>query len=246
MPLRDHFRPPISNSSSWEGFHGGWPMEMVRSLLPHLPHGYVAEPRVHLGNLYELDVNAYESTFTPPKDWTGRDDSAGGVATEARTLRKPMLSLEADLVEEYEYEVLIFDEAKNRRLVAAVEIVSPGNKDRPESRRAFVAKCAALLQERVCVSIVDLVTNRKFNLYVDLLEMIDRADPTFAKKPPATYAVTLRGRKAKAKSLLDIWPHAMKVGQKLPTLPIWLNEDDMIPLDLEASYLETCRVLRIR
>ncbi len=242
MPLRDHFRPPISKKSSWEGFHGGWPMEMVRALLPHLPEGYTAEPRVHLGNLYELDVNTYRDDLV--NDWSA-DAGEGGVATRSRSLRKPTLTLEADLTEEYAYEVLVFDEARNRRLVAAVEIVSPGNKDRPESRRAFVAKCAALLQERVCVSIVDLVTNRKFNLYADLLDLIDRKDPNMATRRPSTYAVTLRGRKTKATSVLDIWSHALKVGQALPTLPIWLTEDFLIPLDLEASYEEACRVLRI-
>jgi hypothetical protein len=35
--------------------------------------------------------------------------------------------------------------------VAAIEIVSPANKDRPEHRRKFVAKCAALLQQGVSV-----------------------------------------------------------------------------------------------
>lgn len=220
-------------------------MEMVRTLLPHLPDGYTAEPRVHLGNLYELDVNAYRDDFSSAA-WLGEDGSRGGVATATRKLSKPLLTLEADLTEEYEYEVLVFDESRNRQLVAAVEIVSPGNKDRPGSRRAFVAKCAALLQERVCVSIVDLVTNRDFNLYADLLALIDRKDPGYTRKPPATYAVTLRGRKWKAKSVLDIWPHAMKVGAPLPTLPIWLNEDRLIPLNLESSYEEACRVLRIK
>jgi len=32
MPLRDHFCPPISNHSSWEGFHGMWPATMVQEL----------------------------------------------------------------------------------------------------------------------------------------------------------------------------------------------------------------------
>src|SRR4051812_37358293 len=48
MPLRDHFRPPISKHSSWEGFHGFWPAAMVMTLVDHLPAGYVAEPRAHL------------------------------------------------------------------------------------------------------------------------------------------------------------------------------------------------------
>jgi hypothetical protein len=29
-------------------------------------------------------------------------------------------------------------------------------------------------------------------------------------------------------------------------LPIWLDEDRAVALDLEASYEETCRALRIR
>jgi hypothetical protein len=29
MPLRDHFRPPVSKKASWEGFHGMWPASMV-------------------------------------------------------------------------------------------------------------------------------------------------------------------------------------------------------------------------
>src|SRR5947209_10322315 len=60
MALRDHFRPPVSKRSSWEGFHGGWPMRIVEELAPRLPDGFVAEPRVHLGSFYEIDVCAFE------------------------------------------------------------------------------------------------------------------------------------------------------------------------------------------
>jgi hypothetical protein len=31
----------------------------------------------------------------------------------------------------------------------------------------------------------------------------------------------------------------------LPTLPLWLAENFAIPLELEESYEETCRILRI-
>ncbi|WP_261343941.1 hypothetical protein [Tautonia marina] len=34
-----------------------------------------------------------------------------------------------------EYAVLVYDTRSGRRLVAAVELVSPSNKDRPEHRR---------------------------------------------------------------------------------------------------------------
>jgi hypothetical protein len=35
------------------------------------------------------------------------------------------------------------------------------------------------------------------------------------------------------------------VGEPLPTLPLWLSETLTVTVDLEASYQETCRVLRI-
>ncbi len=57
--------------------------------------------------------------------------------------------------------MLVYDTTDERWLVAAVEIVSPANKDRPANRRLFLAKCAALLARQVCVSIVDLVTTRQ-------------------------------------------------------------------------------------
>jgi hypothetical protein len=71
----------------------------------------------------------------------------------------------ADLPSQDSYEVLVYDEKRHCRLVAALEIISPANKDRPEHRRAFVSKWAGLLQERVCVVMVDVVTTRNQNLY---------------------------------------------------------------------------------
>jgi hypothetical protein len=69
-----------------------------------------------------------------------------------------------------------------------VEIVSPGNKDRAEGREAFVSKCHALLQQDVCVAIVDLVTERQANLYVELAARIGAAPPALAHCH--TYAVS--------------------------------------------------------
>ncbi len=37
----------------------------------------------------------------------------------------------------------------------------------------------------------------------------------------------------------------LTLGQPLPTLPLWLADNLAVPLKLEESYEETCRVLRI-
>ena len=224
MPLRDHFRPPVESKHSWDELHGGWPMMIVQQLFPILPKGYVAAPGVHLGAAFEIDVSAYEGDEPP----------------------KPTLTLETELPDQDEYEVRVYDVHHGRRLVAAIEIVSPSNKDRPESRRAFVAKAATLLQQDVCVSVVDLVTIRQFNLYGDLLALVGGSDPMLDPEPPALYAVTVRGHKQVGRRLIvDTWFHPMRIGQPLPTLPIWLDVDVGVSLDLEASYEDTCRFLHI-
>ncbi len=244
MPLRDHFRPPVWKLASWEGFHGLWPGIMVQRLFELLPSEFTAEPRVHLGSYYEIDVCAYEED-EPKKLWPSAMHEGGGVATATAAPPLPTLTLDVELAEQYAYEVLVFDQSRARQLVAAVEIVSPGNKDRPATRRAFVTKCAALLQQGVCVSLVDLVTTRDFNLYIELLSQLDLSDPAFAPRPPPTYAVTCRSRKIEGRQKLENWAYPLVVGQQLPKIPIWLSEDQNVILDLEASYEETCRVLRI-
>ena len=245
MPLRDHFRPPVWKRASWEGFHGGWPMTMVQQLSRKLPPEFTAEPRVHLGSYFEIDVCAYEED-APGFSASPSPNDSGGLATATMQAPAPTLVVEADLGEQYEYEVLVYDQSRGRTLVAAVEIVSPANKDRPENRRAFVAKCATLLQQHVCVSMVDLVTTRQFNLYADLMDLIGEKDPTFGPTPPPIYAVTCRGRKVGERPRIEIWAYSLVVGGTLPTLPIWLADDLVVLLDLEPSYEETCRALRIR
>ena len=187
---------------------------------------------------------AFENGSAAPPSKADRDGN-GGVATASYAPPIPSLAVDAEIPEQYEYEVLIYDVERDRKLVAAIEIVSPANKDRPESRQLFVAKCANLLQKGVCVPIVDLVTIRHANLYTDLLALIGCSDPAFAPDPPSIYAVTCRKRTVDRRTRLETWSHALTVGQPLPALPIWLTESNAVSLDLEACYEETCRVLRI-
>ena len=144
------------------------------------------------------------------------------------------------------YEVRIYDSRRNRRLVAAIELVSPSNKDRPETRGTFVSKAAALLKHDVCVSIVDVVSTSDFNLYAELLNFLESTDPALGDNPPPMYAVTVRMRYEGRRRMMDTWYNPLAIGQPLPTLPICLMETKAISLVLEASYEEACRTLRIR
>jgi uncharacterized protein DUF4058 len=248
MPLRDHFRPPLTNTRSWDELHGQWPAMLVLALNRKLPRRFVAGPQIHLAAFAQIDV----STFEKDDDENGAlyaDDSNGGLATAVWAPARPTLTVKTDLPAQDEYEVRVYDAKHGRRLVAAIELVSPANKDRPEHRRAFVAKCAALLQNQVSVTIVDLVTVRAANLYAELLDMIGQSDPALGAEPPPTYAVACRATKRDSKPgenwQLETWLQVLQIGLPLPTLPLWLADNFSMPLDLEASYEETCNALRI-
>lgn len=144
-----------------------------------------------------------------------------------------------------EYEVRVYEIGRERNLVAAIEIVSPANKDRPEHRRAFVAKCATLLQNQISLVIIDLVTTRGFNLYRDLLDLIGQSDPALGAESMPIYAVACRSTKPNDSWQLDTWLHPLQIGQPLPTLPLWLADNFSIALDLEESYEDTCKALGI-
>src|SRR5262245_56812822 len=108
MPLRDHLRPPVSTRSSWEGFHGMWPGTMVLQLACVLPDNFTAEPRVHLGSYFEIEVCAYEDDErkAPRPSWQG---DSGGVATAKWSPPQPTFTADGELGEQYEYEVLVYD-----------------------------------------------------------------------------------------------------------------------------------------
>jgi hypothetical protein len=260
MPLRDHFRPPLDKRNSWESLHHSWPTLMVMRLNRWLPARFLAEPGTHLGAAFEIDVSTYDArdeTGLPfPEAAEGADAAeGGGVAVAARPAvwapPRPSFEAATDLLDQDEFAVMVYDTRRARRLVAAVEIVSPANKDRPENRQLFAAKCAAQLQQRVSVAIVDLVTTRHFNLYGELLERLGRPDPALSPNPPGIYAVSCRWTHSgepvgSAGWRLEAWYHVLHLGQPLPELPLWLTDDLAVPLELEASYQETLsRVLRL-
>ena len=73
------------------------------------------------------------------------------VAAPRRPLHTPgahAFVVDADVAEQYAYEVLVFDQSRGRQLVAAIEIVSPANKDRPENRLYALSQNARVAATR--------------------------------------------------------------------------------------------------
>jgi len=229
----------------WESFHATWPVMIVALLRRKLPRRYFAEPRVHLGSSAETDVATYENEGDGVLAAGNGNDRGGGIATAVWAPSRPTLAVPTDLPAQDGYEVLVYDEKRHSRLVAAVEIVSPAIKDRPEHIHAFVSKCAGLLRERVSVVIVDVVTTRTQNLYGELLDLIGQSDPSLNPKPPPLYAAACRLTKRENEWMLEAWAQSLDLGRPLPTVPLWLADDLAVPLELNESYEQSCSILNL-
>src|ERR1043166_2203486 len=227
MPLRDHFHSPLKEIRHWEAFHSLWSSEIVRTLNRGvLPKECFAEAQVHVGSQVEIDVATFEHD-------SGNSNGAG-VALAAWAPPKPHKVMPAVFPDVFEVQVI--RDFGGPQLVGAIELVSPGNKDRPEARQAFVAKCAAYLQQGVGLLIVDIVTDRQANLHNELIRHLQQADDFALSAKAMLYAVSYGPRRVKAGDRIDIWQEPLSLGKAMPTMPLPLRGLNAVPIDLEGTY----------
>lgn len=238
MPLRDHFHEPIDLRAQWQSFHNRWANAIADRLDSLLPPRYAALVEINLGRDVAADVAEFEApTGSEP------NGSHGGVAVQAYA--PPVVGLVLPVVYPDIREVQVRDIQSGNRLAAVVELVSPSNKDRPETRLAFAAKIAAYLQTGVGVVIVDAVTTHHFNLHDEFVGLMELAADTAFPDAALPYAVAYRPTRRAERDEIDVWPRPLTIGGELPVLPLALRGNGCVPLDLEATYQDTCRRSRL-
>ena len=232
MPLLDHFHPPLSQSRFWESFHAAWSVAIMERLNGEvLPRGYFAQAQVHVGGRVEVDVATFEESAPPAVS------ANGGTAVLAAPAYAPPVALTLPFVFPDEMEVQVFAERTGPTLVGAIELVSPGNKDRVEARQAFVAKVLSYLSQGIGVAVVDIVTERTANLHNELIRQLNRGAPYLLPDSAPLYAAAYRPlRRTGVGDTVDLWPTPLALGQPLPVLPLGLRNAGCVPVDLEATY----------
>ncbi len=239
MPLLDHFHPPPHGPRRWEGFHHSWATFIAQQLNQNaLPAGYFAESEISLGPELEIDVATMELTHPDGGDTT--------IATSVWAPPPPKIAVKVDFAHLDRYEIRVYQDLGGAELRAAIELVSPANKDRAGSRRTFAAKCAGYLQHGIGVVIVDVVTARSANLHEELCDTLEvKSRKVLWRSATGLYAVAYRPVTVRKTPRVEVWPETLTLGAPLPILPLWLTLDLCVPVRLEESYLETCRSLRI-
>src|SRR5260370_42395164 len=85
---------------------------------------------------------------------------------------RALLAVKVDLSRLASCEIRVYQDLGGAELRAAIELISPANKDRAGSRRTFAAKCAGYLKHGISVVIVDIVTSRTANLHEELFDTL--------------------------------------------------------------------------
>ncbi len=213
--------------------HHLWITELLRWVKPRLPSGY----RAYIGPAPLLAVGA--PGVRPDvrvHQWLDIPDSEGeGVAPESSC--PPLEQLEPEM----ELAVATLDPGtallveQQGRLVAAVELVSPRNKDRPTAREAYLARYLGYLLEAVHLMLIDVHRRPVGFSFADRIA----AELSIARDSlPAPSAVSYRVGEPAATGgrYLAIWPRRLGPGAILPTLPLPLNVDSSVLVNLERTY----------
>src|SRR5262249_20548316 len=126
-----------------------------------------------------------------------------------------------------------------------IELVSPGNKDRDAHRRAFAVKCASYLYRGISLIVIDIVTSRRANMHNEIVQVFGHADACSLPVETALYGVAYRPIVREGDSQIEIWPSSLEIGRPLPVLPLALNGEILLRIDLETTYTAACQRRRL-
>ncbi|MGE5756519.1 MAG: DUF4058 family protein [Planctomycetaceae bacterium] len=226
MPLHDW-----SDPAGWEGMHHLWITELLRWVKPRLPIGY----RAYIGSAPLLAVGApVERPDVGVRSWSieARRGSAGPVPDETDT--GPVEPDEEVAVATLNPETAVYVERQGR-LIAAVEVISPRNKDRPIARSAYLTRYLGYLLDGAHLVLIDVHRRPPGFSFADRIAAeLHLEQPSVP--PPMAVSYRVGEPAATGGRLLAIWRRPLAVGAALPTIPLPLTVEQSVPLDLEQTY----------
>jgi Protein of unknown function (DUF4058) len=125
------------------------------------------------------------------------------------------------------------------KVVAMIEIVSPGNKDSRNAIRTFVEKTADILNQGVNLLVVDMfppTPRDPQGIHKAIWDEFGDEPFDFLPDKPMTVASYIGG------DLPTAYVESVGVGDPLPSLPIFLSETRYIPAPLETTYMQAWAV----
>ena len=225
MPLHDW-----TDERGWDSVHPLWLTYLLEWIQPRLPEGYKA----FLGGVPALtvasgngkpDVSVRQWGQVPP----AQSATAGAGVLEPDLETSVAIRLDPQLAVHVDF---------HGQLIAAIEIVSPRNKDRADAKETYTSRYLGYLRLGVHLMLVDVLPRpRGFSFSDAITSALGMELPPL---PPPFAAVYRVGEVVPVGedmgSLVGLWRRPLRVGQPLPTLPLPLSVHRAIMIDLEETY----------
>lgn len=239
MPMHDWTKV---DAGIFHAFHHRWISAISDTLnTGKLPTDYYALPeQVAAG--FGPDVLTLQCPSTD--EVPGVDGSGGAITTllQSRPKARFTAQTEAEFYRRKKSSIVV-RHVSGDRIVAMIEIVSPGNKSNRHAFQAFVDKACELLEHRIHLLIVDpFPPGRRdpHGIHAAIWEQVN--DDTF--KSSADELLTLVAYECDLTTRAYIEPVA--VGQVLPDMPLFLEPNGCVMVPLEATYTTAFSVMPAR
>ena len=229
MPLHDW-----TDDRGWDSIHLVWQNQLLEWIQPRLPAGY----RAYLCGVPALTVDTpngrpdlnvrnwhpHPEGAAPPPPVAPDGSMAPDVEAVATLTLDPLRAIHIDL---------------HGQLIAAVELVSPRNKDRPDSRERYTSRYFGYIHNSVHLLVIDVLPLPVGFSFADAIA----ANLGIEQAPcPVPFAVSYRvGEPVPGGTLIAKWVRPFRVGDQLPTIPLALDVHQSVLIDLEHTYREAAR-----
>jgi hypothetical protein len=237
MPVHDW---RLVEAGIFHDFHVTWVPEIKKILNGGLlPEGYYALAEQHAGrsiaDVLTLHVSPAQEAPLPLPPASG----GTAVAEAPPKVRRKQTIEQAGLSRRRS---LAIRHISGHRLIALLEILSPANKDRPETVEDFAAKIVSALDLGIHVLVVDLFApgpQDPEGIHGVIRQRLDLTDEPYDL--PSQEPLTLVSYAAGPQ--IDVYLEHVAVGALLPDMPLFLRPDRFVSVPLEATYQEAFRGL---
>jgi hypothetical protein len=225
MPLHDW-----TDERGWDSVHPLWLTYLLEYVQERLPEGYKA----FLGGVPSLTVDSgHGKPDVGVRHW-GPGQTAQP-ATSGTGVLEP--DLEATVAFRLDPQRALHIDFHGQ-LVAALELVSPRNKDRADAKETYTNRYLGYLRLGVHLMLVDVLPRPRGFSFSDA---ITSALGMELEPLPAPFAAAYRVGEIvpvgeDMGSLMGFWRRPLQVGQPLPSLPLPLSVHRAIMIDLEETY----------
>jgi hypothetical protein len=224
MPLHDW-----TDERGWDSVHPFWLAYLVEWIQPRLPEGYKA----FLGGVPALTVAAANGKpDVGVQQW--KPAPIAEVTNDTAALEP---DLEASVSIRLDPQPAVHVDLHGQ-LIAAIELVSPRNKDRADAKETYTNRYLGYLRLGVHLMLVDVLPRPKDFSFSDAITaalgmQLPALPPPFAAAYRVGEVVPVGDDMG---SLVGLWRRPLTAGQPLPALPLPLSVHRAVMIDLEETY----------